>query len=253
VVVTKPSGLVAGDLLIGGFVSTDGVDYNTPSGWTSLISSTADSTVVLRVFYKFADSADEAATNFTFTASGTTACGGGLIRVTGATEIDVSTSQAFANNSSTTKTATGVTPTLGSLLYIIFASASGNATNPAFSNYAMVTSNPSWSEAYDVNGNNIGTAAGYATRTQSTATGNYSVDVSNQNASTDSNTALVVVSDRVDQADAPTVITVNVSVTTPIQPVRVNVTINTPTDATTAPEWSNVTKNASTWVNTDKS
>lgn len=249
-VVTKPTGLAVGDLMIAGIMVVDGGTASTPSNW-ALQETDNVGQLALYIFTKFADSSDVAASNFTFTTD--QAAFGSLFRITGATEIDVSTSVTFGNNSSTTKTAAGVTPTLGNLLYMIFAGGTDGVAAPSFSNYAMATSNPSWSEAFDFNSGIAGFGAAYATRSASTATGNYSVDLTNQTVNTDSITILLVVSDRVDVVNSPTNIPITVSVPTPMAAAQISVTVNDPVDTATAQDWTNTTKSSTTWSNVSKS
>jgi hypothetical protein len=69
-VVTKPTGLAVGDLLVafGGCVNSRTIAP--PAGWTEVANSAPGSDARVYVWTKVADSTDAAATDFTFTASG---------------------------------------------------------------------------------------------------------------------------------------------------------------------------------------
>lgn len=101
VTITKPTGLAVGDFMIAfiGFENGSTVrTFTTPSGWTLLRNSASDSEGVAS-FYKEATAGDVAASNFTFSLSGTSdRIGGVLVRVDtladgneiGASEVDES-------------------------------------------------------------------------------------------------------------------------------------------------------------------
>jgi hypothetical protein len=74
IVCPKPSGLQVGDLMLAWIArstTTDG-DLNVPAGWTGLTDRNPGSTAHARPFWKVADAADVAATDFTFTFTNTT-------------------------------------------------------------------------------------------------------------------------------------------------------------------------------------
>lgn len=249
--ITKPTGLAAGDVLVAHVSADASNNFSTPSGWTSIVSELSDA-LRMRVYWKVADSTDAAATNFSFsTTGGASNVWGGLIRVTGATTIDVTNTALATNSTNTNKVVSTVTPTLPSLLFLILASHSDSATR-TFSTYAMVTDNPTWSEAYDFGGSNLSSACGYAVRTATTATGDISYSVSGAGATSDTVSAVVVFSDRNNVSNAPTVLTVNADVITPIFSITISATINAPTTTTTALP-TNVSKSTTTWTNISKS
>ena len=116
-VITKPTGLAAGDLLvfIGGTAS--GLSYNTPSGWTSQVASdTANGNI--QVLSKVADSSDAAASNFTFNISGTFSQGcGSLHRVSGASTNAPTSATGTGANDTTQTCPTITTPTDNCLVF----------------------------------------------------------------------------------------------------------------------------------------
>lgn len=176
---TKPSGLAVGDILIAHLYAVVGYSGITPpSGWTQIgysTISTGDGTGWY--YYKIADSSDVAATDFTFTFDIASEGILALIRVSGG-------DQNFANwkyggndktasNTGTPSIAAGVTPNVANSLLLQLWSGVDGAT--AFSNYAIATNDPSWTEAYDVTySGQRDIAMAYATRPETTATGNVS-------------------------------------------------------------------------------
>lgn len=67
-VVTKPTGLAVGDLLLGIGQCVTSRTISAPGGWTVVANDS--STMRVYIWTKIADSSDVAASNFTFTASG---------------------------------------------------------------------------------------------------------------------------------------------------------------------------------------
>jgi len=119
IVITKPTGLAEGDLMVAilGSDETDG--FNTPSGWTALESVTLSSpdTYSANVFYKVADAGDVAASDFTFSPPDQAIIGGGILRISGAaanfvTDTGTSTSNVAVYTG-------GVTPLSAETLMII--------------------------------------------------------------------------------------------------------------------------------------
>lgn len=174
-VVTKPTGLAVGDLMIANILGTV---TGTPSGWTNLGFTTFGGSPTVGAafyYYKIADSSDVAATNFTWTQSGSIKNFGSISRITG---FDTNTvnwvwggNDKTALNTTTPAVSTNVTPTSPSSLLIQFWYASTATT--AISEFAVVTSNPNWLKDYDVaDGTSADVALGYAIRPEVTNTGN---------------------------------------------------------------------------------
>ena len=88
-VITKPTGLAIGDLMIAVVESYGGTDIriSTIAGWTS-VQTTVDASANINtaiIQYKIADSGDVAASDFTFNLTGDVGSltGGSILRVTG--------------------------------------------------------------------------------------------------------------------------------------------------------------------------
>lgn len=183
-VVTKPTGLAVGDLMIAQYTYNNPAAVHTlPSGWTSIRNAQTNNTYQ-NVAYKIADSTDVAATNFTFTTSSSLKQAAGIVRISGFTQGQPITQSNFEENdlSATNPVfATTITPFADSMLLMLIATSASGATYTSPSAYSVVTSNPTWTEIWDFannTGNNMGMAAAYGVRTASTATGNASVTAS---------------------------------------------------------------------------
>jgi hypothetical protein len=192
--ITKPTGLAVGDYLLAhltGIVGgSDNADsWDTPSGWTLLHndsnSTNLNSSVSCVVFYKIADSGDAAASNFLFTKNGNNShyeCGA-LYRISGANGITSSTNT--QTNDATPAFNNTITPVFASslLLFLVSSSSAGTGAQNV-SSYAITNDNPTWAEVYDIgrteaDGTDRGVMAGaWASRTQTTATGNSSCTLS---------------------------------------------------------------------------
>lgn len=115
-VITKPTGLSVGDLLlfVGGIGDTR--SYTLPSGWTSQ-SNVSDGTFRIEVFSKIADAGDAAATNFTFNTSATFSNAiGFLLRITTAIDTGMVFAYATGPNDQTQSCADITTAADGSLV-----------------------------------------------------------------------------------------------------------------------------------------
>ena len=80
-VITKPTGLAVGDVLLAIVVAEETEDLAAPAGWTSVDARGTATYAKAAAFIKTADASDVAASNFTFT--GTNIRGGILYRTTG--------------------------------------------------------------------------------------------------------------------------------------------------------------------------
>jgi len=169
VVIPKPTGLALKDLMIAQIGVLSGV--TPPAGWTSLRTDGNS-----KLYYKLADSADVAATDFTFTGGGD--IDGSILRIGGYRVSDIITASNGATGTNTTQSTSGITPAANSLLLIFTANENGRTV----SGQAIATSNPSWTEQYDRPNAGANTAAiscASATRPESTASGNASATFSN--------------------------------------------------------------------------
>lgn len=185
--VSAPASLAVGDLMIAHFVQSDSPGslqtMTPPSGFTIIRtddSGSAGQAVRSQLSWKVATAGDIGATlTGTMTNSGNSgALGGAIARITGTT---VGSSLPTAQNSAipgggTTFTYTmGITPPDANSLLLFFSS---NCQSNTSSNYAIVTSNPTWTEQWDqtASPNFAGSMAmASAVRVQTTATGNASL------------------------------------------------------------------------------
>lgn len=184
-VVTKPTGLAVGDLMIGQYTyRNSSASHTLPSGFTSVQSVQTNNSWQV-VCYKVATSADVSATDFTFTTSGTYMQNAGLIRISGYSQgTPIGQSGVEGNITSGTNPTFNntVTPFADSMLIMLMAASANGATLTQPSVYAIATDNPTWTELWDnVNtggGNPTALATAYAVRTASTATGNSTITAS---------------------------------------------------------------------------
>lgn len=179
IVLTKPTGLAVGDLMIV-HIGVGSGTVTTLAGWTLVNTTTLTAeTTKSYVFSKIADSTDVAASNFTFSYSGTLTGAGAILRIDGhSAGAPVYTSASDDDTNATPPTFTNtVTPvaTNSALLMLGVAQQVDSATT--ISGYAVVTSTPTFTEVYDFT-NSGGTGSSfllcgaYGIRTAVTATGN---------------------------------------------------------------------------------
>ena len=171
IVITKPTSLAVGDLMVAQIFSTS-TPNSLPSGFTQLLTTV--NTNRSTICYKVADSGDVAASDFTFGLPGTELLGGALIRISGATSANPipESAGATATNTATTSFANTITPHVADSLLLFFTTTTATSIT-GISTYAVTTSDPSWTEMYDSIASSVrGFSAAYATRPQTTATGN---------------------------------------------------------------------------------
>lgn len=256
IVITKPTGLVVGDLLVAILsYKTNTTTVTPPAGWT-LIRDSDYQGIVMSTYYKVANSSDVAATNFTFGLSATVNSVGALLRIDGypAGMIVETSSEDSTENSVTTvtfETEISVTPYItGSLL--VFATATSQITTNG-SGYAIVTSNPTWTEFVDTSaGAGACTFLGaYATRTEITATGNLSFTVGSSTQSYWTGQVLVFAPSK-DVTVSETISTVE-SIQRDISLSRVDgITLTEIASLSISRLWTKVTKPITTWTKRSK-
>lgn len=184
IVITKPTGLAATDMMVALIHIFGNATVTTPSGWTQGTPQTSSTSQSLTYLYKIADSTDAAASNFTFNLSGSVDVAGGILRVTGqafTTLLDSHDQDTNTNDGGGTLTFSGgVTPTNAGSLLIMAIGTNSDQQNGNYGSNALATDNPSWTEAWEVeknltDNNNYVHQVAYAVRPEVTATGNYSV------------------------------------------------------------------------------
>lgn len=176
--INKPTGLAAGDLLVVYLSNNNGSGsgtWTTPTNWTNVTSAGNTGTWVA-CMAKVADSADAAASNFSFTSNGAGDGIGILLRVSGTFSNPANNIVGTSNISGLTTT--GVDPSLGGALFMFGSIATAGTAGGVFSTYAVTTDNPTWTEIVDDRYNDLREIhffASWGTRSASTATGNSSV------------------------------------------------------------------------------
>ena len=173
-VITKPTGLAVGDVMVAfvGGLANAAATYTAPAGWTA-IQGQSNGAESCRAFYKVADSSDVSAPNFTFNGDGDY-IGGGMVRIDG--------QAALYSNSSTQIETSGVfgsadlTPDAANSLLLFMAMYVSSSSD--LDSYACATSNPTWTEVFDMHttapGTDFGLAMAYASRPEITSTGDFS-------------------------------------------------------------------------------
>lgn len=267
VVITKPTSLAAGDLMVAIVGDNSNKDWDTPSGWTRVTSVTVSFDGSAVVFAKIASAGDAAATDFTFTLTsplGAEDVEGVLYRVTGtlASANNIYAYSAVGGTEAVTDTfrsTTGITPSVASsLLIMYFRILCSDSDNNAMSAYAIQTSDPTWTERHDIqdvgptNQIRIGTAT--ATRTEVTATGYFQAAVST-GAITEAGGIgiLLAIADTQNGTATPTVVSLVSSAPAPTPSGGGNVTATVVSLASTVntPATTGGTNDA-LWKNTDK-
>lgn len=251
VVITKPAGLTAGDIMVAVIASSNSTALAAPGGWSTLENPiTAPSGAArLATFYKTADSGDVAASNFTFT--GGSALAGFMAAIS---------SPSFSAPTKSTDPSSGFTPSANSVFIMAIchdSEAAGSAATA--SSYAITTSNPSWTEQID-NGisSRYSLAVATAERPEATATGAWSYSLSQGGQTAD---ILIAVAPATSVTVSPDAVTSTGTIPSPTVTGGANVTVSPVTASGTvnAPEagqadWSSQGKSSSpTWTPQTKS
>ena len=263
VVITKPTSLAVGDIMVA-HIAHSGTNstINTPTGWTDIADTSFSANFRAKVLFKVVDAGDVAASNFTFTGNGTGGpyIGGAILRINGSGLSLVNDgvgSSAWSGTSA--NLAIGITATRASDLYLILVTCStGFATLNNISAYAIATSNPSWTEAYEVNTGARSFSGAYATRAQITATGNVSFN-SGRDASAGTAVIVAIASPISVTTDADSV---NLDIV-PVSPAvsfganfaisaPVNLALGLPIVTSGILLWTNIKKSVTSWVNQTK-
>lgn len=258
VVVTKPTGLSVGDLMLAQWIIGYGNTRNVPTGWTEVFTSRVDN-FEQTFLYKIADSSDVNASDFSFTKnqiSGAASQSVGILRISGfsySQPISVYDFEDTKNNSNPTYSTISITPFADSMLIIGIV---GDTSVSVTSDYAIATDNPTWTEAWDVV-DNTGTersiALAYANRTQNTATGAVSITYAGDGGSIRTGCSILSIPLSKDVTISETL--------TLTDTAKQDITLNTSDTLTSTDEietekkkvWLNEDKHTSTWTNQDKS
>ena len=262
VTVTKPTGLAVGDLMVAqcSCIANTPTSFTPPTGWTTLSTVTAGE-ARQQIFYKIADSSDVAASDFSFTGtSELRAVGIYAIR-----DVSINSTITQTNNnisSSGTLTMSTQTPLREDCVLLLLVSGGEEATagNYNMASPAIVTDNPTWTEDWelvDVSAGHSGTIyAASAERTEDTATGNATVELTGGGAGTYAIGHFIVINDKLAVSHATDSIEIasTVPFIIPNKPYSVGI-VNTPTITTSElpTAWTNETKHSASWTNQDKS
>lgn len=260
-VFTKPTGLAVGDTMIAilTYNTNSNDDPTAEDGWTLLYLSEISTRNAC--FYKIADADDVSASNFTFSYPfNPTGSGGCLMRWSGVGQVNAGSVYRDLSNTSTPTFTTGVTPSVANSYLIMVVYSENTISNT--SNYAITTDNPTWTEIVDINeaGPDMNMAVAYASRPETSATGNFSATLSSTVASVFGR--LIYLSPRADVNLSMPVGTLALTSPTPsliidaIFPMPVgllSITGNAPTLTTSEKDvWTEETKNSATWTEENK-
>lgn len=268
-VITKPTGLAVGDLMVAHvFQGDDSGDVTPPANWTAVRDDTiTDGANVARSFlwWKVADSGDVAASNFTFTGVDTDGVRGGAIYRIDGQHVETPIGEdngTTINNDGTPDYAITITPTADNLI-LIFTGGQFSATT--VSAYAIATSNPSWTEGYDQNSgssNDYTMASAYAVRPESTATGNATLTYADDNGGAiDTAGQILAIAPRVDVSVATPLYTATLYLFTTAIANLLNMSVSllthsahkwTAAGKTVAATFSNTSKNSISPTNSSK-
>jgi hypothetical protein len=199
--ITKPTGLVTGDLMIACiYGNTNTSSPTTPSGWDKIIALTEGSCVML-IYKKIATDVDVAASNFTWSWGISNNVYGVIYAFSDALDVSVYDSEENTNSTNDTRTFSGitVTPTKTNSNLVAFFGGDGIGSSKSISSYAVANNNPgTWNELVDsyesVQDLLFGTA--YAAYSPTSATGALTVVTSGDHESNDDFFGALLVVDR---------------------------------------------------------
>lgn len=267
VVITKPTGLAVGDLMVAILAKSDDInagssDIETASGWTYRGEEKFQSDEAeLNVQTKVADSSDVAASNFTFTADEPCLLGGAILRISNFGRFDVIEFDESGGTTTISYTATATPLRPDSLIITAFAN-TGAATEAA----SAYTSTPSITFTERLDQQN--TAADDDPHL-AIATGNYSgtsqITAYGCTLTTASNDAGCIII--INPAESPTIDVSHISVTPTIEGITASNNVSadvshnaiTPTingietsNSSDRTQWTPNNKNSTTWTPNSK-
>lgn len=256
-VLTKPTGLAVGDIMVALFGVQTNTSVTKPSGWATHVSDATigGGSAAIYADYKIADSSDVAASNFTWTFSSVVNAGV-IMRITGGiTDQTKWKSAASVTTNTQDPSFTGVTPTVAGGNLLILGTWIMNA-GTTLSGWAIATNDPGgWTELLDVANGSVNTfGVAWALRSnQTSATGNATVHLA-ADATNQMGGILLAIPQYVDFTITDTV-TVTDSVSALAAYTSTTLDTITVTDSIEADDSNvrNSTKHSSTFTNTDKS
>lgn len=176
--IPAPSGLQVGDLLLIRIWIAENKNITITNGATSIRRDANPADVYSQLYWHIA-TATEVSSGIPYTLSGGAINAGMAYRITGADSTNPISGSSTDNTISSAATVVftmGLTPTYASSAYFIFTTSSDMTGN--LSNYTIATSNPTWTEDYDVNNQGakvVGASCARAIRPETTATGNITI------------------------------------------------------------------------------
>jgi len=175
VVVTKPTSLAVGDLMLAQYsIHTDTISSTFPSGFTLLDSRIeTNNSFTSEIYYKIADAGDVAASNFTFgDLSSTADKAASIIRFTNPNASPFIAYNGQVNSSASTDCATPSIATSPNSVIVLFQASAPSGTGTA-SGQTIATSPPTFTEIYDLQASSarMQISCAYGLRFESTATG----------------------------------------------------------------------------------
>lgn len=254
-VVNKPTGLAVGDLMIF-FLATDGNDVapGDISGWTYVdFNSAAGSGYPTYLAYKVADSSDVAASTFTWSGIQSAGSAAYFASVVAIYDVSAVSSLIVTGKGTTTNTATpsitGITPySRANNIILQYWHGQGNIASAG--SYAIATSNPAWTEAYDVASGNYQASCAYAIRPETTATGNFSC--AGGDATTDWNARIVSVANTLSFSVSESITLTEFNKQDQTIKQSDSVTLNEEITTTKQRVWTEESKNSTTWTEETK-
>lgn len=261
IVITKPTGLAVGDLMIASVVAhQDGVGdttMTTPSGWT-LIASNGITNSGAAIFAKIATSGDVAASDFSFGNSSAAFMAGSILRVTGANIVSLKSAiyDSTGGDGTNPSFTSNITPDFNGALLVMLVLGYGSDNTGTIGTYIVNGTNPTWTESLDTT-RNSGSAdpiagSAYALQAAAAAITSFGATFSQSKAS---QTGILAVFNPITDVTA-TPDPVEVIVTIPDvasvighvnllpDPVPVVIEVAAPTVSTPASDWENVDKSA---------
>lgn len=270
--ITKPTSLAVGDLMVAFVLNRGNAAWDTPTGWTAKgtfsISNNRGA-----VFVRVADSADVAASNFSFTfnGGGTSESAGWLMRLTGTftdgsnVVFNTSATDASPDTGDIFVFSTSLTPNADSFLVIGCGSEATNASSTTSATATIATSDPGFTQRSfqgQPSGDDVVVVGFTATRTQSTDIGNTTIDFDSTGNLSNGGVIVLAIQETVSTTQTPAVITATATVQAPtvsagatVSPAVISAvaSVQAPTVATAESKWKNPDKSSNAgWTNPDK-
>lgn len=262
VVITKPSSLAAGDMMIAFVLARSGTaSWSAPAGWTSK-GTVSISNNRFACFVKVATSGDAAASNFTFSGAGaSTESSGFIIRLTGSFTDDsnvtgtASASDATADTGDVFVFSTSLTPLADQFLVICCGAEATNASSTTAATASIANSSPTFTSRVfqsQPNGDDNLVVGLTGSRASATAIGDTTVDFDSTGNLTNAGVIVLAIHETSNASVSPAVVDLVSAVQAPsvTGDASISPSVVTMTGAVQAPT---VTAGTAKWVNTDKS